>query len=184
MCPNRSLIQGIQEGQGMTKSRFVRTSLADAPTSVYTLVAARSLTHSLPHGEVKKGAFTPSTDCDCTHWCAFLRSFCPNREGDSPSLRRSLGAVWSHKSHSGLPPSLLPPSSLLPWGAARRGGGSKERQMRRWGLERERERDGERERLWPPGPPPDMTSILTAEDYLGWMGREKNNLGSFACVAG
>ena len=134
---------------------------------------AHSLTPSLPHGEVKKGAFTPSTDCDCTHWCAFLRSFCPNREGDSPSLGRSLGAVWSHKSHSGLPPSFL--------GGSEAWRGQQREANEEMGIG---ERDGERERLWPPGPPPDMTSILTAEDYLGWMGREKNSLGSFACVAG
>ena len=147
----------------------MRTSLEDAPTSVYTLVAARSLTHSLPHGEVKKGAFTPSTDCDCTHWCAFLRSFCPNREGDSPSLGRSLGAVWSHKSHSGLPPSLPPSSFLLPsLGGSEAWRGQQREANEEMGIgERERERDGERERLWPPGPPPDMTSILTAKDYLG-----------------
>ena len=134
MCPNRSLIQGIQEGQGMTKSQICADITRRCPpTSVYTLVAARSLTHSLPPSRRSEERCFHTVDRLRLHALVRVPSFLLSKQRGRQSVARSLGAVWSHKSHSGLPPSFL--------GAARRGGGSKERQMRRWGLERGMEKE-------------------------------------------
>ena len=165
----------------MTKSQICVDITCRCP-DVSVHARGRSLTHSLPPSRRSEERCFHTVDRLRLHALVRVPSFLLSKQRGRQSVARSVARCSLVAQKPFRPPS-LPPSSFLPpsLGGSEAWRGQQREANEEMGIG---ERDGERERLWPPGPPPDMTSILTAEDYLGWMGREKNNLGSFACVAG